>query len=210
VSSSSTRRLQCRIAAASSGSHGVEAGSPASPASAASGCAATAAWQAAVIPPWPPAHPVMNGTGDPHAAPAEVAVVAEHPAGREQFQQPPPGSGGLASDANQRLAPGAQFVGSGRDHHRILTYPHPGGAQRLVMTPKLTKREHGRLSHLTARRQRPPQGRTRAARQAGAEHQRRQLARRAQRPPSSAPPTRSSPCRKFGCHVAQAVRTVAR
>jgi hypothetical protein len=51
--------------------------------------------------------------------------------------------------------------------------PSPGGAQRLVMTAELTEREHCRLSHLTARRQRSPQGRVRVARQAKAEYQRR-------------------------------------
>jgi hypothetical protein len=44
---------------------------------------------------------VTHRTSDPDAAPVEVTVVAEHRAAdREQFQQPPPGSGGLATDAN--------------------------------------------------------------------------------------------------------------
>src|SRR6266496_5722738 len=94
-----------------------------------------------VVPPRSPVHPVTHRLGDPDAAPVEVAVVAEHRAtDREQFQQPPPGGGGLATYANQRLTPCAQFVGGGRDHHRVLAYPHPGGAQRLVMTAELTER----------------------------------------------------------------------
>src|SRR5262249_28871478 len=129
-----------------------------------------------VVPPRSPVHSLMHCLGDPDAAPVEIAVVAERrTADREQFQQPPPGSGGLATYANQRLTPGAQFVGGGRAHHRVLAYPHPGCAQWLVMTAKLTERKHSWLSHLTARRQRPPQGRARVAGQAEAECQRRQL-----------------------------------
>src|SRR5262249_12531121 len=104
----------------------------------------------------------------------ERAVVAERrTADREQFQQPPPGSGGLAAYANQRLTPGAQFVGGSRDHHRVLAYPHPGGSQWLVMTAKLTERKHRWLSHLTVRRPRPPRGRARVARRAAAAARRR-------------------------------------
>ena len=162
-----------------SGSQGVAAGSPVSPGERRQRMRRRHRGLVGlvVVSPRPPVHPLPHRAGNPDAAPVEVAVVTElRAAGREQFQQPPPGSGGLAADADQRLAPGTQLVGGSRDHHRVLANPHrERRAQRLVMAAELAEREHRRLSRLAARRQHPAQRRTRVAGQAEAEHQRRQL-----------------------------------
>src|SRR5437764_14783956 len=126
-----------------------------------------------VVSPWPPARLVQHSACNPDAAPVEVAVIIELRApGCEQLKQPPACGRGLAADADQRLAPGSQFIGGGGDHHRVLAYAYPADAQWFVMAAELAEREHRRLSCLPVRRQRPAQSRARVAGQAEAEHQR--------------------------------------